>query len=474
MPYAIGFGGELFRLLVLIAASPPLLPTPAFAHASDRGHVLLLPTGYYLVGGALAVAASFLVLALFPADLPARLWRRRLPLTEAGEGLRAAVSLLSFAGFAFLVAAGFLGSRDPLSNPLPLTVWTLLWAGLVLVQGVLGDVWRWLNPWYGPWRLAAALLGNRRPAPWRLPAWLGCWPAFFLFFAFAWFELVDPAPDDPARLATAAGLYWLVSFAAMLAFGYRPWCRRGEFLTLFLAMVARFGVVERKGRRLALCLPGAKLFDGAPLPASGTAFILLTLSSVSFDGLAKTFFWLGLNGVNPLDFPGRTALVGTGTAGLVATFVLLAGAFLAAVRLGQHLAGDEAPLARAAGLLVWSIVPIALAYHVAHYLTALLVDAQYALVALSDPFGRGWDLVGTAHLHVSAGIVAGAQSAWWLWNGQAGAIVAGHVLAVLVAHGLAARLHADRRGVVLSQLPLTLLMVAYTVFGLWLLSAPAV
>jgi hypothetical protein len=434
--------------------------------------VLLLPTGYYLLGGAVAVVVSFLVLALLPASAPARLWRRRLVLGETGEGARVVVSLLSFAGFAVLIAAGFFGSRDPLSNPLPLTIWTLLWAGLVLVQGVLGDVWRWLNPWYGPWRLAAGRLGLR--APMRLPAWLGRWPAVVLFFAFAWFELVDPAPDDPARLATAAGLYWLTTFAAMLAFGYRPWCRQGEFLTLFLAMAARFAIVERKGRRLSLCLPGAKLFDSAPLSPSGTAFILLALSSVSFDGLAKTFFWLGLNGVNPLDFPGRSALVDSSSVGLGATFVLLAAAFLAAVRLGQHLAGDQAPLARAAGLLVWSIVPIALAYHIAHYLTALLVDAQYALVALSDPFGRGWDLFGTAHLRVAAGIVAGAQSAWWLWNLQAGAIIVGHVLAVLVAHGLAGRLHADSGRAVLGQVPLTALMVAYTVFGLWLLAAPAV
>ncbi|MGN6538649.1 MAG: hypothetical protein ACTHKQ_23345 [Mesorhizobium sp.] len=458
-------------MLCLLAVIVPLLPTSAFAHASDRGHVLLLPTGYYLLGGAVAVAVSFLVLALLPATAPARLWRRRLPLFEAGEGLRLAVSLLSFAVFAALVVAGFVGSRDPLSNPLPLTIWTLMWAGLVLVQGLLGDVWRWLNPWYGPWRLAAHLLGPR--APWRLPAWLGCWPAFVQFFAFAWFELVDPAPDDPARLATAAGLYWLVSFLAMLAFGYRPWSRQGEFLTLFFTMVARFGVVERTGRRLALCLPGAKLFGAAPLAASGMAFILLALSSVSFDGLSKTFFWLGRFGVNPLDYPGRTALMGISAFGLVLTFLLLAGAFLAAVWLGQRLAGDGVPFGRAAGLLVWSIVPIALAYHVAHYLTALLVDGQYALVALSDPFARGWNLLGTAHLHVSAGIVAGAHSAWWLWNVQAGAIVAGHVLAVLVAHGLAARLHGGR-GTVLSQVPLTLLMVAYTVFGLWLLSAPAV
>jgi hypothetical protein len=449
-------------------------PAAALAHASDRGHVLLLPTGYYLLGGAVAVAVSFIVLALLPSRVPERLWRARLPLPRMdGETPRIATSLLSFAGFAVLVAAGLFGSRDPLSNPLPLVVWTLLWAGLVLVQGLLGDVWRWLDPWYGIWRMVAGLRG-RRLRPWRLPARLGCWPAVALLAAFAWFELIDPAPDDPARLTVAAGAYWLFTFACMLAFGHRHWGRRGEFLTLCFSLVARFGVVGRSRGRLVLRLPGAGLSDAAPLSLSSTAFVLLALSSVSFDGLSKTFFWLGFAGVNPLDYPGRTALIPVGTLGLFLTFLLLAGAFALALWLGQRLAGAQVPLARAAGLLVWSIVPISLAYHGAHYLTALLVDGQYALIALSDPFARGWNLFGTAGMHVHAGVVAGAQSAWWLWNAQAFAIVAGHVLAVLVAHAQAGRLYGDDRHAVVAQLPLTVLMVAYTVFGLWLLATPAV
>ena len=56
-----------------------------------------------------------------------------------------------------LVAAGFLGSRDPLSNPLPLTLWTLLWVGLTLAQGMLGNLWAWINPWYGPYWIARSL-----------------------------------------------------------------------------------------------------------------------------------------------------------------------------------------------------------------------------------------------------------------------------------------------------------------------------
>ncbi|MGE3308091.1 MAG: hypothetical protein AB7I52_19205 [Rhizobiaceae bacterium] len=431
--------------------------------------MLLLPTGYYLFGGAAAVIASFLALVALPATLPESFARLRATLFAAPQRGRVAVSLLSFLCFAVLIAAGFLGSRDPLSNPLPLTIWTLLWIGLTLVQGLIGNVWAWINPWYGPWRLLSVVTGIQ-PKP--LPAWVGYWPAVVLFFGFAWFELIDPAPDDPRRLAIAATAYFAGNLIAMTVFGHDAWARRGECLSAFFNLVSRFAIVGRDaGGRVALGLPGAKLAHVEPLPPSGVLFLLLALASVSFDGFARTFTWMSANGINPLEFPGRTALIATNTAGLAGAFVLLSGVFFACVVAGERLAGGRS-WRGAAGLLVWSIVPIALAYHFAHYLTALLVNGQYALVALSDPFGLGWDLFGTAGWQVTPGMIVGADSAWVLWNSQAGAIIAGHVLAVLVAHMLAARRHATRRQVALSQLPLTLLMVAYTVFGLWLLSTP--
>lgn len=468
--------GRGSRLLGCFAA---FLPTEAFAHASDRGHVLLLPTGYYVVGGAVAVAVSFLVLILVRPDLLEKISRARLTLGSIGETGRLPASLLSFVVLAVLVAAGFFGSRDPLSNPLPLVVWTLLWVGLTLVQGMFGNLWAWINPWYGPWRAVSALFGRcDRQAPFSLPLWLGVWPAVLLFFCFAWFELIYPAPDDPARLAVAVGLYWLVSFGSMLAFGYVEWSRRGEFLSVFFGMVSRFGVVEKQpspsGRGLIrLCLPGAKLADTPSLPLSGTAFLLLALSSVSFDGLSKTFFWLGANGINPLEYPGRSALTGINGFGLVLMFAALSTAFLLCVFAGERLAASRHRLSVAAGVMVWSIVPIALAYHFSHYLTALLVNGQYALVALSDPFSLGWNLFGTAHMQVGAGVTMGSRAAWVIWNCQAAAIIGGHVLAVMVAHRLAHRLHEAPRAAALSQFPLTILMIAYTVFGLWLLSTPA-
>lgn len=474
-PTRKGARRQALRLCGWLPGLSVLAPAPAFAHAADRGHVLLLPTGHYLVGGAAAVALTFAVLTLAPPVALAHLARVRLVIGAVPTWPRLAGSVICFALLCALVAAGFLGSRDPLSNPLPLMVWTVFWIGLTLAQGVLGNLWWWIDPWYAPWRLAARLMDRKTPRG--MPASWGYWPAVVQFLAFAWFELVYPAPDDPARLAGVVCAYFSVNLVAMLVFGHEDWSRRGECMSAFLRMIARLAVVEagepRDGRRrIALCLPGAKLVNAAPLPWSGTLFLLLALSSVSFDGLMRTFFWLGLIGVNPLEFPGRTAVMGASSLGLVATFAVLSAAFLAAVKLGGRLAGEGPRGAEAAGALVWSIIPISMAYHFSHYLTALVVNGQYALAALSDPLMSGADLFGTAGMHVQAGVLMGAEAAWLVWNLQAAAIVGGHLLAVLVAHVVAFRLYGAAAAASRSQLPLAALMVAYTVFGLWLLSSP--
>ena len=446
----------------------------AFAHAGDRGHVLLLPTGHYIFGGAIAVALTFLVLALVPPRPLDDLARLRLRIDSLPTWPRLAASTLCCALLAGLLAAGWFGSRDPLSNPLPLLVWTLFWVGLTLAQGVFGNIWWWINPWYAPWRVLSLLTG-RRDTP-GLPGRMGYWPAVILFAAFAWFELVYPAPDDPARLATVLAVYFVLNLIAALIFGYEAWMRQGECLSVFLRMISRLAIVDGgppvgKRRTIALCLPGAKLADAPPLPLSGVVFLLLALGSVSFDGLMRTFFWLGLNGINPLEFPGRTAVLWISSYGLFLTATILAAAFFGAVALGGRMSGKQAA-ANAAGALVWSIIPISMAYHFSHYLAALVINGQYALAALSNPLATGADLFGTATFNVQAGILMGADGAWLVWNLQAAAIIGGHLLAIMVAHVIAFRLHGSNEAATRSQLPLAILMVVYTVFGLWLLSSP--
>lgn len=398
---------------------------------------MLLPTGLYITGGALAVALSFAVMAFLPAI---RIAERKAVGRDAPRWL----SLASFLFLVLLLVAGRAGSRDPLDNPLPLTIWTLWWVGLTFLHAVFGNLWRALNPWrWMPFR-------GVRPMP------AGYWFAVALMLAFAWFELIYPAPQDPAILAGVVLGYFIFTTAAVAAFG-PAWLERGEAFSVF------FGVVAR------LAPPWRRLLAGEALSPSLVAFVLLALATVSFDGLSRTFWWLGLIGENPLEHPGRSAVMLPNTLGLAATFAVFVLVYCGAARLGAALVRIPDP---GYGYYVLSIVPIAFGYHFAHYFPTFLVDAQYALRALSDPLERGWDLLGTRDSHVRTSFLADPASIYVLWNLQVTVIVAAHVAAVLVAHVLALRRHPATRTALASQLPMTGLMVGYTILGLWLLSTP--
>jgi hypothetical protein len=312
------------------------------------------------------------------------------------------------------------------------------------------------------------------------PPWLGYWPAIVLFLGFAWFELIDIAPDHPERLAVAVGAYWLFTLIAVILFGEEAWLGRAEPFSVFFRFIGWLSPLiwtpaapdDDTRQRLSLAMPGAALLERGALPPSGVLFILLTLASVTFDGLARTFWWLGLNGINPLEFPGRSGVLLINTAGLILTWEGLAVLYTAAVLLGWLLAGRPGKPAALLGTLVLSIMPISLGFHFSHYLTALLVNAQYAYAAASDPFGNGADLLSLGQFHVTTSFLNTYEGTRAIWNAQTAGIVTGHVLAVLLAHELARRSMPTRRAVVLSQLPLATVMVGYTLFGLWLLSTP--
>ncbi|MGH7312732.1 MAG: hypothetical protein ACREJV_06145, partial [Candidatus Rokuibacteriota bacterium] len=275
----------------------------------------------------------------------------------------------------------------------------------------------------------------------------------------------------PAILATAVAGYLLAHLAGGLLFGPQ-WLRRAETFTVFFRMISGVAPIglrrppggprDRDGHRvIELRLPALRLLDVEAVAASGVAFVLLVLAAVSFDGLSRTFAWLGLLGVNPLVHPGRTALIGPNTLCLVAMFTLLTLAYLVAVR-----------RAGSAGVFILSLIPIACGYHFAHYLPVVLVDVQYALRAASDPFARGWDLFGTRDLHVVTSFLSDPSRIYAIWRSQVALIVIAHVAGVVIAHGLAVRLNAPATVTARSQLPLLALMIGYTMLGLWLLSTP--
>jgi hypothetical protein len=117
---------------------------------------------------------------------------------------------------------------------------------------------------------------------------------------------------------------------------------------------------------------------------------------------------------------------------------------------------------------VWSLVPIAIAYHLAHYLTYILLAGQLIVPLASDPFGWGWDLFGTRGGKIRIDVI-GPKALWWV---SAIAIVAGHLIAVWIAHVHALRRFGSRRTALRSQVPMIGLMILYTISSLWILAQP--
>lgn len=449
---------------------------PAAAHISQQGFVLLLPTNVYMTAGIWVVALTALALVFTPGDISQRIFSTlklpKIPVPHA----EAVTSLVAFFFLCWLVSMGLSGSRDPLTNPLPLFIWTVFWIVMVILQAVIGNVWHWINPWTGVARL---LYGSPQRRPFaELPQWLGAWPAIAGLLAFSAFALADPAPDDPARLAVVVAGYWLYTMMAIIVFGESQWLARGEFLTLLMRHFASLAPLRLGREESRLGTPAWQLLVAAPLSLSGGIFVLILLGTGSFDGLNETFWWLSQIDVNPLEFPGRSAIITETVIGLLLTNALLVFTFAALVWLGHKLAihsvlpENRIGFRSAFTTLCLSTLPIALAYHVAHYLTVVLVNGQYALAAASDPYAAGADYLGLGTFYVTTGFFNSRDTVQVIFLTQAGAVVLGHVIAILIAHAIALRLYGQNRLAVISQIPVAAFMIVYTFLGLWLLAAP--
>ncbi len=441
-----------------------LWPLAASAHASDQGFVLLLPTGAYTAAGVAVVALTVVALFAIPERLVRGLFAVRGVRSRSFGWAPTVTSLLSFAAMGFVFYLGLFGPRDPLSNLMPLSFWTLGWVAVVSLAVVFGNLWHWVNPWTG----LADLLGVAKPIL-HVQGRLGMWPATGMLIGFAAFLLADPAPDDPTRLAQLLLGYWSVMFLGLMVFG-RGWLQNVELGHALFAALASLSAVRLRSPA-GIGGPGWQIINIAPARGAGL-FALTFLGVGSFDGLNETFWWLGVIGVNPLEFPGRSAVVGVTILGLITSIAVLVAVFASMIWLGVRMAGVTVPLSKSLGILAVSVLPIALVYHIAHYLPSFLVSIQYTVAALNDPFARGYDWLGLEPFRVTTGFFNRIDTVRLIWTTQAGMVVLGHAWSVMLAHRLAMGLFGSHRRAAIATLPLSVFMIAYTFLGLWLLAAP--
>ena len=474
-----------------------LIPMGVQAHSFGVVYTLPVPFWLYAWGAAATLLLSFVVVGLFaqgdseattapaPADSGAA-GRYRWALPAAAIWLLRGLSL---AALMLCIATGFFGTPNPYGNFNMTWFWILFVLGYAYLTVLIGNLYALISPWHS----LALLIGRLWPRYYqgwlRAPTWLGYWPAVLLYFGFIWLELFGGT--KPYTLSLALGTYSLINLLGVLLLGGRYWFRHAELFAVFLGLIARMAPVEyaqersndAQDRRLRLRWPCSGLLE-APAGQPGLlVFVLFMLSATAFDGLHEAQAWAGLYWLQfypavLAEFLGSNPVVAWPrlreiwwywqSFWLAASPWIYLGFYLGGIAALQRIAGLRGQLLPLAMRYLYSLLPIVLVYHITHYYTLIQTQGIKILGLVSDPFGRGWNLFGSAGQFMRSNVPDSAT----VWHVQVGLIVAGHVLSVYIAHLIALRQFGDRRRATLSQIPMLVLMVAFTVAGLWILSLP--
>jgi hypothetical protein len=446
-----------------VALAIAALAGTALAHGGALGGAaratLSAPTWLVAGTGGAAVVASVLVANLTNARTPdsglhAPLGRFSLP----GVGpLELAANALGAIGLAGVVAVGYFGPTDPLSNGAVVVVWVGWWAGFAMSTYLVGNIWPAVNPFR---TLAGPLSRLGRTYRWR---W-GAWPSVAGLLALVWLEVVSPLVDRPPALATIVLAYGVVTVAGAVVYGTDVWFAEVDPVSRvfhLFGQVAPFGRERSSGpdhdgsRSLVVRRPGAALAEDALAGADDVAFVVALLWATVFDGLVTTTLW------------GRFArdVVGWGVPpvalyplALVAGFTVCWGLYLGAARLAGRAAATAVDVPTLARRFAPGLLAIAAGYHFAHFFDYFLSLVPALALAVTAPF---------ATVNPDILVVPG----WFGWI-AVGAVLAGHVLAVLAARATAIELFSDRSRAVRCQYAFAVAMVCYTVVSLWVVTRP--
>jgi hypothetical protein len=270
-------------------------------------------------------------------------------------------------------------------------------------------------------------------------------------------ELAWTDPGDPRALALAIAIYSWITWVGAAAFGRDAWFANGDAFSVYFGLLSRLSPFAIEGGRIRR----RRAFAGVSRPAEppGTlAFVAVMLGTVAFDGFSRTRYW-----VDRVFQLSEAEFVAANVAAMAVAVVVVAAAFLLAISAARWVGNARG---RLVDPFVGTLIPIALAYVVAHYFSLLVISGQLLIPLASDPFGYGWDLLGTIDYRIDVQVL----SANAIWIVQTAALVAGHVLGLVLAHDRALALFESPKVALRTQYALLALMVLYTVGGLWLLS----
>lgn len=451
-----------------------LLPASAAAHGIVGRADLPIPVWLFSWTAAIVLVVSFVALSTMwrTPQLQSQHRRRLVRLPRALSWLAALVGL---GLFALTLYSGFAGAQVAEANFSVTFIYVIFWVGVPVASLLLGDIFSAFSPWRtvarAIWWVRGRLAGGVCEPPLRYPDWLGCWPAVAGLVGFGWLELVYVERDRPSLLAALSLGYFLVMVAAMALCGVEEFGERGDGFAAYFKLISRFSALCSDERGVLCLRRPLSAVTELPIRRGTLAMLYTIIGTTTFDGFSNGGIWrkvepsvqslfsdLGLH-----EVPSQELAY---SLGLLFCILLVAGIYrlgIAGVR-GVSERHDSGQLARA---FAHTLAPIGFAYLVAHYFSFVVWQGQAMGYLISDPLGNGTNLFGTSAYQIDYQIISYAA----IWYVQVAVLVAGHVAGLALAHDRALVVYRDPRQAMRSQYWMLAVMVAFTSFGLWLLSA---
>jgi hypothetical protein len=430
------------------------------AHGIGARGDLPLPLGSLLAGAVAALVISFAALA--------QAWRTpRFEALSAGRVVGRAghplARVFSWAGrlagtvvvLTALWSALFVVDNT-VENISPRIVYVFLWVILPLGSFLVGDLWRWLSPFeaLAAWRDRRDRVAGVEREGLDTSSLTLYVPAAGLL-VFHWLELAYHASASARILAWLLGAWIVGSSVGALLWG-SEWLRSRDPLAVWCRLLGSASPIFVRDGQWGVRRPFVGL-SVVPVQRGTVLVVLTVLGGTTFDGVTRTDTWGEIAG----DSVGWSR-TGVNTLGLLMTIAVLLVLYLAAIEGMQRLAGTED--SSYDDMFALALLPVAVGYSIAHYFSLAVFEGQFLLIQASDPFGKGWDLLGTRGDFVDYALVSTTVVAWV----QALGIIVGHLAGVVVGHDRAVG-ELPEEGFERTQLPLLAVMVALTSFGLLLL-----
>ncbi|WP_028059269.1 hypothetical protein [Candidatus Solirubrobacter pratensis] len=436
-----------------------------FAHGIVGRADLPIPVSLFAAAAAAVLVVSFAALAAGWSQPRLRRLRGRA-LFALPRVLEVFLGGLGVFLFALTAYAGLAGTDAQSENLAPTAVYVGFWVAVPFASLLFGDVWRAISPWRAVGR-AVGWVGARfgePPEALPYPARAGRWPAAAVIFGFAVCELCWASATEPGTL----GILMLAYFAAMLVgmsiYGVEPWVRYADGFGVLFGLIGSLAPLgRREDGRLVLRVPGTGTARLAPV-IGAAGVLLVSVGSTAFDGAKEGALFNNLaidlqDAFHSIGLPLSTSLELGFIIGLAAAIAIVSVIWT----LGMLGTGSLA----SARAFAHTLVPIAAGYLVAHYFSLLAYNGQDLWRLINDPLGRGSDLFGGAGRSIDYSVI----TATGIWYVQVGALVIGHVAALILAHDRALERYGSASAATRSQVVMLMLMVAFTCLGLWLLSA---